>query len=85
MKTINRIGLVGLLMLVMTGSAQGADYPITVADHGYYKLVLTSPNVAVFTLSNHDSGYKEVDPDYWTVRSVYSASVGSPASRCLGP
>ena len=57
MKTINRIGLVGLSMLVTAGSAQGADYPVTVADRGYYKLVLTSPNVAVFTLSNQDGGY----------------------------
>ena len=60
MKTIDRIGLVGLLMVAMAGSAYGVDYPTTVADRGYYKLVLTSPDVAVFTLRNQDGRYNRV-------------------------
>ena len=54
MKTADRIGPAGLLMVAMAGSAWGADYPTTVADDGYFKLELTGPNVAVFTLRNQD-------------------------------
>ena len=60
MKTTNRIGLVGLLMVAMAGSAWGTDYPTTVTDDGYFKLVLTSPNVAVFTLRNWDGVYNGI-------------------------
>ena len=52
MKTADRIGPAGLLMAAMAGSAWGADYPTTVADTDSFKLELTGPNVAVFTLRN---------------------------------
>ena len=69
MKTISRIGLVGLSMLVMAGSAQGADYPVTVFEDESYKFELTSPNVAVYTLSNSNGS--------WT-----SACFGEPGYDC---
>lgn len=43
--------LLGLAMLVMSGSVSGTEYPITVDEGYYYKVVLTDPKVAVITLA----------------------------------
>ena len=79
MKTINRIGLVGLSMLVMAGSAQGADYPVTVDDAGYYKVELTSPNVVVYTLRNSDGAWNPAcfrQPGYDCILRIHRVEEG---------
>ena len=50
MKTRKQSWLLGLAMLVMSGTVSGTEYPVTVFDDPNSLVVLTSPNVAVITV-----------------------------------
>lgn len=51
MKTRKQSWLLGLAMLVMSGTVSGTEYPTMVVDEESVHIVLTSPNVAVITVS----------------------------------
>ena len=62
--------LLGLAMLVMSGTVSGTEYPTTVVDGGSYMVVLTDPKVAVITI--HAGRFASICPPcYLLIRDEY--------------